>query len=191
MENKTTRLELFRQAINAQADAETAELVRQSEEKRAAIARERSENSTSEALSEVRAEYDRTAAEFRRELSRCDHEMKKAVLAHRHELTTGLFGEVRNKLRSFTAAPEYTVYLKNAAARAVAELGEDTIIRVRPADVEAVKPLTTLNIEPDGSIILGGLTALNPGKGLCLDLTLDSRLREEEAAFSGNAELRL
>mgnify|MGYP004491405657 FL=1 len=194
MENnttRTTRLELFRHAIDAQANAETSELVRQSEEKRAAIARERSENSTNEALSEVRAEYDRTAAEFKRELSRCDHEMKKAVLAHRHRLTTELFNEVREKLLSFSASPEYSGYLKNATARAENELGAGTIIRVRPADIAAVRELTSLTVEPDSSIILGGITAVAPEKGLCLDLTLDSRLLDEEAAFSAKAELRL
>jgi len=194
MENnttRTTRLELFRHAIDAQADAEITELVSQSEEKRAAIAKERSEHSTNEALGEIRAEYDRTAAEFKRELSRCDHEMKKAVLAHRHRLTTELFNEVREKLRSFSSSPEYSGYLKNAAARAENELGTGTIIRVRPADIAAVRELTSLTVEPDSSIILGGLTAVAPEKGLCLDLTLDSRLLDEEAAFSAKAELRL
>ena len=65
------------------------------------------------------------------------------------------------------------------------------MIRVRPADVSAVEKLTDLPVQPDAGIILGGLTAYNTAGGLCLDLTLDSRLRDEEASFTGIPELRL
>lgn len=192
MDNNTTRLELFRKAIKTQADAEVSEIISRSEAKCAAIAQERSERSANEAISAIREEYDRTAAEYRRELSRCEYDMKKAILAHRFKLTNELFDEIRENLRSFTGSPEYTVYLKNAAARAESELGSNgTVIRIRPADAEAVKTLTNLPTETDSNIMLGGITALNAEKGLCLDLTLDSRLRDEEAAFADRTELRL
>lgn len=190
--NTDARLELFRQAINAQADAEAAEIVRSAAEKRSAIAKEKSERSSGAALADVREEYSRTAAELKRELSRCDCDMKKAVLQHRCELVSGLFAEIRGGLEKFTASPDYTGYLSAAAARAAGELGsEGTVIRVRPADVSTVEKLTDLPVQPDAGIILGGLTAYNTAGGLCLDLTLDSRLRDEEAAFTGIPELRL
>lgn len=192
MDNNTARLELFRQAINTQAQAEADEIVRQSEEKCAALAKEKSARTSGEAVSAIREEYARTAAAYKKELSRLDYEMKKAVLARRSELVDGLFEEIRAKLAEFTAGSGYADYLKNAISRALSALGESgTVIYARPADLEAVKRLTALPVEPDHRISLGGISAGNTVSGLFTDLTLDSRLRDAQADFSGRSELRL
>lgn len=191
MDNNAARLELFRQAINTQADAEAAEIVRETDEKCEALSREKSERSRSAALDEIRAEQAKTSAKYRRELSRCDFEMKKAVLSHRNALIEEFFATAQERLAEFTRAPKYAEYLKKAAANALETLGSDAVINARPQDAEAVRAVTKLDVKPDGSIIIGGISARNETKGLFADYTLDSRLRAEKAAFADKSELRL
>lgn len=191
MDNNTARLELFRQAINSQADAEAAEITGQTEEKLAALAKEKSERSLNEALAGIRAEQLRTTAYFKKEMARCDFDMKKALLTRRCELIEEFFGDIRKKLAEFTASPEYTLYLKSAIKTAEDTLGGNAVIYARPADIDEVKRLTELSVEQDGSIEIGGINAGDPQSGLFTDLTLDSRFLQEKAAFTDKAELRL
>lgn len=191
MDNMTARLELFRQAINSQADAEAAELTRQYEEKRSALDKEKSERSSGAALSEINAERSRTAAQFRKELSRCEFDRKNAVLAHRNQLLEQLFSDISEKLSDWTCTPEYTAYLSRALEKAQQELGTDIVILARSADVAAVKALTSLPVQEEKSIMLGGISASCPAKGLYADFTLDSRLAARKAEFPRRGELRL
>lgn len=192
MVNNTSRLELFRQAINSQADAEAAEIARQTADTRSTLEKDKLERSTNETLSEIKAERERTAAGFRKEISRCDYDMKRAVLAHRNELTEQFFAEIRQKLSEWVNTPDYTKYLEDALKQAEQTLGSSgTVIRARSADRDAVQNLTALPVEPDDAISVGGISAENAGKGLFADFTLDSRLADEKAAFSGKSELRL
>ncbi len=192
MDNNTARLELFRKAINAQADAEAAEIRRQAQEEYAAAAKEKRERTANEALSEIRAERGRVSSYFKKEISRCDFDMKKAVLAHRNQLIHQLFGDIREKLAEFTKSPAYADYLKKAVEKAESDIGNaDTVIYARAADISAVKRLTSLPVEQDSSIELGGICAGSTAAGLFADYTLDSRLAEEQTRFSDRAELRL
>lgn len=192
MVNNTSRLELFRQAINSQADAEAAEIARQTADTRTTMEKDKLERSTNETLSEIKAERERTAAGFRKEISRCDYDMKRAVLAHRNELTEQFFAEIRQKLSEWVNTPDYTKYLESALKQAEETLGSSgTVIRARSADRDAVQKLTALPVEPDDAISVGGISAENAGEGLFADFTLDSRLADEKAAFSGKSELRL
>lgn len=191
MDNNAATLELFRQAINTQADAEAAEIIREADEKCEALSREKSERSRSAALDEIRAEQAKTSAKYRRELSRCDFEMKKAVLSHRNALIEGFFAAAQEKLAEFTSTPAYAEYLKNSAAKAEELLGSGTVINARPQDIGAVKSVTNLAVNPDDSIVIGGISAQNEARGLFTDYTLDSRLRAEKAAFADKSELRL
>ncbi|MGN1339725.1 MAG: V-type ATP synthase subunit E [Oscillospiraceae bacterium] len=192
MDNNTARLELFRQAINTQADAEAAEIARQAEERSAALAKERSERSTNEALAGIKAERSRVAAYYKKELSRCDFDMKKAVLTHRNELIGQLFGDIRQQLSNFVNSPAYAEYLTKAIDMAVSEIGSSgAVIYARAADISAVKQLTSLAVVEDNSIMLGGICAGNPSAGLFSDYTLDSRLAQQQEQFSGKSELRL
>lgn len=192
MDNNTARLEMFRQAINTQADADAAEIIRQAEEKSAALAKERSERSANEALAEIKAERSRAAAYYKKELSRCDFEMKKAILAHRNQLIEQLFGEIRAELAKLPNSPSYTDYLKTAIEKAVCEVGSTgAVIYAKASDIPAVKQLTALPVEEDSSIELGGICAGNPSVGLFADYTLDSRLAQQQEQFSDKSELRL
>lgn len=189
MDNITARLEQFRQAINTQADAEAAELTRQYEEKREAMAKEKSERSSGEALAEIKSERARAAAYFRKELSRCEFDKKNAVLAHRSELLEKLFKEISQRISDWTNTPAYMDYLKNALEKAERQFGSGIVICARAADIPALRELTKLPVNEDNSIILGGISAYSDHR--FADFTLDSRLAEQKADFPRREELRL
>lgn len=191
MVKNTSRLELFRQAINSQADAEAEEISRQTEETSAALEKEKRERTAYEALSEIKAERSRIGSSFKKEISRCDYDMKRAVLSHRNELTERFFAEIGRKLSEWTKTPAYTEYLKAALAKAEEALGSETVIHARHEDTDAVRALTGLSVEEDSSITIGGISAADSARGLFADFTLDSRLAGEKAAFSNKSELRL
>ena len=192
MDNNKDLLELFRQAISTQADAEAAEITRQTKEKFASLSKEKSERSTNEALAEIKTERSRIASYYKKELSCCDFEMKKSVLAHRNRLIEQLFDEMRQQLSDFVKSSAYADYLSKAVEKAVSEVGSSgAVIYARAADIAAVKQLTPLAVEEDNSIVLGGISAGNPSAGLFSDYTLDSRLAQQQEQFSDHSELRL
>ncbi len=191
MNNNTARLEMFRQAINAQADAEIEELKAHAAEKRAAMGREKSERAAKEALAEITSERSRVEFRFKRDISKCDYDMKKSVLAHRNKLIEGFFKEIAQEIQSFSKTSEYTAYLTRALERVRSELGDDAdvVIIARPLDIDRVKPLTAHLVETDASITLGGICARRGS--LYADFTFDRALENEKAAFSEKSELRL
>ncbi len=192
MVKNTSRLELFRQAINNQADAEAEEISRQTEETSAALEKEKRERTAHEALSEIKAERSRIASSFKKEISRCDYDMKRAVLSHRNDLTEQFFAEMGQRLSEWTKTPAYAEYLKTALAKAEEALGSSgTVIHARHEDTDAVRALTRLPVEEDSSITIGGISAEDSAKGLFADFTLDSGLAGEKAAFPNKSELRL
>lgn len=191
MDKSTVTLELFRQAINTQADAEAEEITRSADEKRAAAEQEHRTRSASSMLDDIKAEQLRISAKYRKELSRCDFEMKKAVLSHRSSLIEEYFNEAEKRLAAFTESPDYAEYLRKAVRQAEELLGEGTQINARPCDAEAVRAAATLPVHEDNSIVLGGISAANESRGLFADFTLDSRLKDEKAAFADKSELRL
>ena len=191
MDKNAARLELFRQAVNKQADAEAAEILRQAEQKRAALDSDRRRRSADEALAEIKAQRDKAAASARRELSRLDHDIRNAGLAHRRELMDGFFADLRDRLREFTRGSGYEQYLRSAVTEAERTLGANAVILAREQDIPALKAMTSLPVEQDSSISLGGISAADRTRGHFIDLTLDSRLAEEKAAFPEHSGLRL
>ncbi len=191
MNNNTARPEMWKRAINAQADAEIAELKAHAAEKRAAMGKEKSERAAKEAISEMTSERSRVEFRFKRDISKCDYDMKKSVLAHRNELIEGFFKDIAREIQDFSKTPEYTAYITRALERAHAELGDgaDVVIIARPLDVDKVKPLTDYPVEEDASITLGGICARRGS--LYADFTFDRALENEKAAFSEKSELRL
>ncbi len=191
MKDNTARLEKWKRAINAQADAEIEELKAHTAEKRAAMGKEKSERAAKEAVAEITSERSRVEFRFKRDISKCDYDMKKSVLAHRNELIEGFFGEIAQEIQGFAKTPEYNAYITRALERVHAELGDgaDIVIIASPLDVDRVKPLTEHAVEADASIILGGICARRGS--LYADFTFDRALENEKAAFSEKSELRL
>lgn len=187
----SSKLERFRAQIDRQADEEIAELTARIREKKNAAGKAKAEFAAREALAQVHAEQNSAAARYKKEFSRCDFETTKAVRAHRNELVEGFFAEISEELSEFTKSAKYDGYLERSIKRAEDALGKGCVILAAVKDVDRVKALTKNEVRADNSILLGGICALDEGKGLFADLSLDAALADEKEKFSDKAELRL
>lgn len=186
-----SKLERFRAQIDKQADEEIAELTARIREKKNAAGKAKAEFAAREALAQVRAEQNSAAAKYKKEFSRCDFETTKAVRAHRNELIEGFFAEISEELAEFTRSAKYDGYLENSIKKAEDALGKGCVILAAVKDVDRVKALTKNEVRADSSIIIGGICAMDEGKGLFADLSIDAALADEKEKFSDKAELRL
>lgn len=186
-----SKLERFRAQIDKQADEEIAELTARIREKKNAAGKAKAEFAAREALAQVRAEQNSAAAKYKKEFSRCDFETTKAVRAHRNELIEGFFAEISEELAEFTRSAKYDGYLENSIKKAEDTLGKGCVILAAVKDVDRVKALTKNEVRADSSIIIGGICAMDEGKGLFADLSIDAALADEKEKFSDKAELRL
>ena len=193
MDNTTAKIEMFRAAIDKQAEAELSAFTAEMHARKEAAGRTRTELETQAALEDIRAETARISAQYRKEVSKCDYEMKKAVLNHRNELINEFFAETEEKLRKFALSEEYGAYLKRSleAVRSAIALDSATLIYARPQDVDIVRALTSCEVTADNSIRLGGLRAVCRNKNVFCDATLDNALEDEKKAFIEKTELRL
>lgn len=187
----SSKLERFRAQIDRQADEEIAELTVRIREKKNAAGKAKAEFAAREALAQVRAEQNSAAAKYKKEFSRCDFETTKAVRAHRNELIEGFFAEISEELSEFTKSAKYDGYLESSIKKAEDALGKGCVILAAVKDVDRVKALTKNEVRADSSIILGGICAMDEGKGLFADLSIDAALADEKEKFSDKAELRL
>lgn len=185
------KAEMFRSAIDKQADEEIARSTKEIRAKKDAAGKAKAEHALAEELSKIRAEKSANEMRFKKELSRCEFETTKAVRAHRKQLIDKFFEELRGDLEEFAKSEKYEDFLKRSLAKAERELGESFIVLASANDVERVKKLTKHEVRTELTIMIGGIGALNEEKGLYADYTLDSALESERETFADKSELRL
>lgn len=185
------KAEMFRAAIDKQADEEIARSTKEIRSKKSAAGKAKAEHALAEALSQVRAEKNAYEMKFKKELSRCEFETTKAVRAHRKKMIDVFFEELRGELIEFAKSEKYDDYLKRSLAKAENELGAEFVVLAAAKDAERVKKLTAREVRTERTIMIGGISALDEKKGLYADYTLDSALESEREAFTDKPELRL
>lgn len=185
------KAEMFRAAIDKQADEEIARSTKEIRAKKSAAGKAKAEHALAEALAQVRAEKSAHEMKFKKEFSRCEFETTKAVRAHRKQLIDAFFEELRGDLAEFTKSEKYDDYLKRSLSKAESELGSEFVVLAAVKDSERVKKLTSREVRTEFAIMIGGIGALNEARGLYADYTLDSALESEREAFTDKPELRL
>lgn len=183
--------EMFRAAINKQADDEIAELTAKIRAKKNAAGKAKAELAVREELAVIHAEQNAAETRFKKEMSRCDFETARAVRVHRKELIDRFFGEIRDDLTEFTRSAQYDGYLWNSLKKAEEAFGKDCVILAAVKDVSRVEGLTKLEVRADNAIRIGGICAMDEKKGLFVDFSMDKALEDEMEKFSKRSELRL
>lgn len=185
------KAEMFRAAIDKQADEELEQLTNEIRAKKSAAGKAKAEHALTEALAQVRAERSANDMKFKKEISRCEFETTKAVRAHRKQIIDDFFEEIRGELVEFVKSDKYDDYLKRSISKAESELGDNCVILAAQKDAEKVKKLTSREVRVDNKIMIGGIGALEEKKGLFADYTLDNALNTEKETFTDKPELRL
>ena len=183
--------EMFRAAIDKQADDEISELTAKIRAKKNAAGKAKAELAVREELAGIHAEQNAAEAKFKKEMSRCDFETARAVRVHRKELIDGFFDEIRSELTEFAKSDKYDGYLWNSLKKAEEAFGKDCVILAAVKDIPRVEALTKNEVRADNPIKLGGICAMGEKRGLFVDLSMDNALEDEMEQFSKKAELRL
>lgn len=187
----TDKKEMFRAAINRQADDEIAELTEIIRAKKNAAGKAKAELAVREELSAIHAKQNAAETRFKKEMSRCDFETARAVRVHRKELIDGFFEEIRGDLVEFTKSAKYDGYLWNSLKKAEEALGKGCVILAAVKDVSRLEGLTKSEVREDNSIQIGGIRAMDEKRGLFIDFSIDKALEDEMKEFSNKSELRL
>ena len=191
--DNNAKIELFRQAVQEQADAEAKSAIATLRSNKAAAGRTKEELEAKAILNDIKNDFSRSEANFRREMAKCDYDLKKAVLTYRNKLITDFFDNIEAKLISFAVSDEYEGFLARSLEKIRTSISIDsaTVIYARPCDVDKLRTMTSCEISTDSSIRLGGLRALCRNKNILCDVTLDMALQDEKRAFADKTELIL
>lgn len=189
------RLDIFLKSVTDYADTQCKKLERTAETQMKKeitaykkYASEKSRSKTNREIAEIQSAAAYRASEY-------EAEKRRALANLRQELTDGIFSDAEEKIRSFTASPDYTDFLKRSAKNLVDTVGSEIIFYVRPSDIKYAdilrKTAENAQVREDENIILGGIIATDKNEALRADDTLDSRLESEKRAFFENADFKV
>ena len=191
MPEMTKKLDRFTAAILAEATAETERTLDDLKKKRAAALDQAEDRILLEAFHYIKNEVAAIRAETGRSVSRHMLDNKRALYLRREEISQEVFGLVRGRLETYTAAPAYAERLAGLYRQALDTLkgADDVRVYLRPADLplagglRRAVPGREAEFEA-GDFTLGGLVAESAGLGLRVDATFDNAMEELSGHFA-------
>ena len=189
LQNESSKLESFSEAITNLASKHEAKIISQTEEKRAALLREAQEGIEleisylyTEQIADIRA----NAAARRLEAV---NGMRESLYRKRSQMADSVFKMAEEKIRAFTASADYPRFMLQLCEKLAAEYDCATAeIQLRPEDfalLPQLKPLfpESCSFRSDTSISLGGLILFLPSLRILIDERLETRLQSERRHF--------
>lgn len=196
MNENTAKLNMLRKEIETCSDNEADAIIKNAEAEAAEVLEELEKKLEAEQGGNIRRITDAFRNDEKKRVSEARFSEGRRVLMHRGKLVDEFFGEVEEKLKLKTAAPEYKAYLLGCIKKAEGMLTLDEGVRVlcREADIADVNVAIkgySCTLEADNSIKFGGIRVSCPEKGIVIDLTLDSALENERENFSSLKEMQI
>lgn len=185
MNSDSRKAEIFLENINRDAEALCGKIRRDTD---TFIANELQKART-RAHEDVKAlkksETDRLNEETNAGFSELEAEQTKTVLARRAQITDEVFARAKSELDKFVNSEKYLDFLKGSINAIKAELGDGTVIILKPEDKKYEAELLKLcdEIKYDSTIKIGGCKAENLKMRLTADDTLETRLESEKINF--------
>lgn len=198
MPEQNEKLQRFAESVMRDAARESNALRRRLYEARTAAL----EEAHLEAREAARSYYDREAGRIRaeagREISRHLMDVKRQVYLRRKEISEEVTANVRARVATFTASPDYSAHLEGLLHAALAQLpGVSAVtLYLREEDLPCASRLaaTAAPVAVEcvpGSFALGGLILHCPELGLRVDCSFDTRLEELSGHFAEQFGLSL
>lgn len=183
----TDKLEHFVKAVNKEIDKEITQIINEAESSRKAIVEAAKDESLAAAYNMIQENIKKVSSKYVKIIAKAELDCKKAVLVKRENLACQVFGNIRDRLRTFRESAEYLPYLIRQAK--AEEITEKAVICLRPDDMkyaQEIKNALALPVElkEDATIKLGGLSILYPEQGVVLDKTMDLALSEQREIFN-------
>lgn len=191
MPEQAKKLTHFIDTVVQEATDEADRDLRALEEQKAAALVYADRAAKQEALRQIRAESARIRAEAGKEVSRHLMECKREVYLRRTQIAAQVFGQVEERIRAFTASPDYPARLEERLKQAVERFGMpfSVTVSLREADM-ALAPALEKAAAPvkvdfkTGDFALGGLVVDCPERGLRADGSYDAALTELSGRFA-------
>lgn len=191
MPEQTKKLAHFIQAVELEATAEAERALDALEAQKAAALDYASRAARQDALRQIRAETARIRTEAGRQVSLHLMDCKREVYLRRAQIAEQVFDQVRERIRAFTASPDYPARLEAQLTQAVGRFGlvAEVTVYLRREDMDfsaalarAIKPVAA-RFEA-GSFTLGGLIVDCPEIGQRIDGCYDDALEELSGRFA-------
>lgn len=189
MPQNEEKLELFKQAILERANAQSQQILRETEEaKKRELDHEESKLLES-FYRETQAKVAKIKTDNTKELGRVRAQLKKELYAQREQYLSEMMARVRVELISFVQTDKYPAFLKGKAAQLCERHKGGGILRVRPADMAHKSLLEAFGrpVEADDSIQIGGVILFDPEDGMVIDESLDAALESQRGWFQRNS----
>ncbi|MDD6032806.1 MAG: V-type ATP synthase subunit E family protein [Oscillospiraceae bacterium] len=177
------KLARFRQAIFAEAEAQSAAILSEAGEYQSEKLKAASDEALEESFRRIRSRADEYRADMARRLTRERLASRHRLLRRRDELTDALFDEAADRLLSWSETPDYEALMERLLQQCGALLeGGELLIRERDkALFERLAPGVSLTADPMNR--LGGFALRNQKQGRYLDETLAARLEQSRERF--------
>lgn len=161
-------------AILADAQAEKHRRIEQAEDE-----------ALTEAYNQIQMSVKESEAEYRREYALRQQNLRMNELKHRDVLTDNIFKAVREKINMFIASDKYKEYILSLAKDDNINSESVVMISGRDSDYkEILEKSAGCKVEIDPDIEIGGVSIVNPARGIVIDKTLDSAFEEQRKNFS-------
>ncbi len=118
---------------------------------------------------------------------------RRKLLQRRKEITSEVFGKVKENLIGFTKSEAYLLFLQKTARQYAKTFGRPgVVIRLKADDVPheaAIREALGFDCEfqVDGMVEIGGIKAYHPEMGIFADETLDTLLADQYGWFEANS----
>ena len=194
--NENTKQSKFLEAINRFAEEQQKKLL----DEVSAYKAERVELATEDGLRDAYELIQREIAEKKsqivRETAKMEQDARNELFSMRRNMTDEVIKKAEDKLIAFTESSDYADKLYQSAEkiRKIAGSGE-LIVSICEKDAGKAEKLSKLlspcTIKTDKSIRIGGLSAYVKDKGILLDDTYDSKLRDERTRFIDSCPMKV
>ncbi len=131
-------------------------------------------------------ELEASKRENKAKLQAAEQAARKELIECRKRITDEIFAEVREKILAFKKTDEYRSWLNKTAQRAFSDCGEAAEFYVSEDDIEKLEAQNK-----SVKLMLGGVIACNPEKGVTADYSVDTLLREARDEFLRSSGLTI
>ncbi len=185
--NNQNKLEMFARTIYAEAMAERDKIEDEIESRTAADMDKCEMDAYQRSYALIqrrRSELERAGAE---KVSSASFEHKRQLTAYREELVDRVFADVEKRLADFALTDGYKDYIKHALDEAWT-FGSSLTAEVNSADADRLSDFILKNGAGKISVadIKGGIRVIVDDRGIVVDKSFDSALRDKRASFNMN-----
>lgn len=186
------RTKLFFDAVNAQVEAETNAIIKDSEEEKKKIVKKANDTFTKRAYDDVKDNAKKSSGKYALIANKAEFEAHKEILKYRNSLVDKLFSEVEDKLSEFRKTDEYKAFLEKSLENE--KKSDDMIVYLMSDDMkykDSLAKIADVEFKVDTSIKLGGLSVCYPDELIIIDKTFDTLISDEKRIFASSGILML